>query len=93
VGLLSHTGHWDKSGAGLVPARWVFVRDRDGTHRDEFFFTTDPALDPVAVVETYTAPWNLETTFQELRALPGLETTRGWCRNTVLRAAPCLLSL
>ncbi|MGZ6870320.1 MAG: IS701 family transposase, partial [Frankiaceae bacterium] len=89
VGLLSRTGHWYKSGAGLVPIRWVFVRDRDGTHRDEFFFSTDPTLDPVTIIETYTARWNLETTFQELRALLGLETTRGWCRNTVLRAAPC----
>src|SRR3954451_16447175 len=44
VGLKSDTGHWYKSGAGLVPIRWVFVRDRDGTHRDEFFFTTDPTL-------------------------------------------------
>src|SRR4051812_36142346 len=93
VGLRSGTGHWYKSGAGLVPIRWVFVRDRDGTHRDEFFFTTDPALDPVKIIETYTARWNLETTFQELRSLLGLETTRGWCRSTVLRMAPCLFGL
>lgn len=93
VGLLSRTGHWYKSGRGLVPIRWVFVRDRDGTHRDEFFFSTDPALDPAAIIETYTARWNLETTFQELRALLGLETTRGWCRRTVLRMAPCLFGL
>jgi hypothetical protein len=93
VGLLSRTGYWYKSGRGLVPIRWVFVRDRDGTHRDEFFFSTDPALDPAAIIETYTARWNLETTFQELRALLGLETTRGWCRQTVLRMAPCLFGL
>ena len=47
------TGHWYKAGAGLVPIRWVFVRDRDGTHRDEYFFTTDPALDPATIIETY----------------------------------------
>ena len=93
VSLLSGTGQWYKSGAGLVPIRWVFVRDRDGTHRDEFFFSTDPALDPVRIVEIYTARWNLETTFQELRSLLGLETTRGWCRKTVLRVAPCLFGL
>jgi hypothetical protein len=93
VGLLSRTGHWYKSGAGLVPIRWVFVRDRDGTHRDEFFFRTDPTLSAVAIIEIYTARWNLETTFQELRALLGLETTRGWCRNTVLRMAPGLVGL
>ena len=37
--------------------------------------------------------WQIETTFQEARAHLGLETTRGWCRRTVLRAAPCLLGL
>jgi hypothetical protein len=35
----------------------------------------------------------IETTFQEMRAYLGLETTRGWCRRTVLRAAPCLFGL
>jgi hypothetical protein len=93
VGLKSGTGHWYKSGAGLVPLGWVFVRDRDGTHRDEFFFSTDPTLNPVTIIEIYTARWNLETTFQELRALLGLETTRGWSRQTVLRMAPCLFGL
>ena len=28
-----------------------------------------------------------------MRAHLGLETTRGWCRETVLRAAPCLFGL
>jgi hypothetical protein len=93
VGYVSRTGHWYKAGAGLVPIRWVFVRDRDGTHRDEFFFSTDTTLDPVEIIETYTARWNIETTFQELRALLGLETTRGWSRQTVLRMAPCLFGL
>ncbi|MEO6810282.1 MAG: transposase [Isosphaeraceae bacterium] len=93
VGLLSQTGHWYKSGAGLVPLRWVFVRDRDGTHRDEFFFSTDPTLSPTQIIELYCGRWNIETTFQELRAWLGLETTRGWCRRTVLRMAPCLFGL
>jgi hypothetical protein len=45
------------------------------------------------IIETYTGRWNIETTFQECRAYLGLETTRGWCRATVLRAEPCLLGL
>jgi len=28
-----------------------------------------------------------------MRCHPGSETTRGWCRRTVLRAAPCLFWL
>jgi hypothetical protein len=93
VGLASGTGHWYKSGQELVPLRWVFVRDLSGTHRDEFFYTTDPALSPEAIVGHYAWRWNVETTFQELRGHLGLETTRGWCRRTVLRAAPLLFGL
>ena len=93
VALAGGVGHWYKSGRGLVPLRWVFVRDRDGTHRDEYFFTTDPALSPEAIVGHYAWRWNIETTFQECRWALGLETTRGWCRTTVLRAAPCLFGL
>jgi len=87
------TGHWYKGGCGLVPLRWVFVRDATGTHRDEYFFTTDPSLGPTAVIGHYCGRWNIETTFQEARSALGLETTRGWCAKTVLRAGPCLLGL
>jgi DDE superfamily endonuclease len=93
VGTVTGDGHWYKSGDGLVPIHWVFVRDRDGTHRDEYFFTTDPAMGAATILAPYTSRWNLETTFQELRSHLGLETTRGWCRNTVLRAAPSLFGL
>src|SRR5262249_54318744 len=93
VSLTGGTGHWYKSGRGLVPLRWVFVRDREGTHRDEYFYTTDPAMSPESIVGHYAWRWNIETTFQEARAHLGLETTRGWCRATVLRAAPLLFGL
>jgi hypothetical protein len=93
VAVVTGTGHWYKAGRGLVPVRWVFVEDRSGTHRDEYFFTTDPALTPADVIGRYTARWNIETTMQECRSGLGLETTRGWCRRTVLRAAPCLFGL
>jgi len=93
VETLEGTGHWYKAGRELVPLRWAFVRDAAGTHRDEYFFTTDPGLTPAAVIGHYCGRWNIETTFQEARCCLGLETTRGWCPKTVLRAGPCLLGL
>lgn len=93
VSVLGGTGHWHKAGRGLAPVRWVFVRDTTGTHRDEYFFTTDPGLSPAAVIGYYCGRWNIETTFQEVRSGLGLETTRGRCRQAVLRAAPCLFGL
>ncbi len=93
VGTLTGTGHWYKAGRGLVAIRWVFVRDTTGTHRDEYFFTTDVGLSVSAVIAAYCGRWNIETTFQEMRSELGLETTRGWREKTVLRAAPCLFGL
>jgi hypothetical protein len=93
VETVSGTGQWYKGGEGLVPVSWVFVRDRTGTHRDSYLFSTDLTLTAQQVIETYTGRWSIETTFQELRAYLGLETTRGWKERTVLRAAPCLFGL
>lgn len=93
VEVITGTGGWFKSGKGLLPIRWVHVRDLDETHRDEYFFTTDTSMSAGEVIEMYGGRWNIETTFQELRAHLGLETTRGWHRSTVLRMAPSLFLL
>jgi hypothetical protein len=93
VEVVSALGHWHKSGVGLVAVRWVYVHDLTGTHRDEYFYTTCVTLTAQEVIERYTERWNIETTFAEMRAYLGLETTRGWCQRTVLRAEPCLFGL
>ena len=93
VEVVSGTGHWYTGGQGLVAVLWVFVHDLTGTHRDEYFFTTAVTMPLRQLIETYTGRWSIETTFQELRAYLGLETTRGRTQATVLRAAPCLFGL
>lgn len=93
VEIVTGTGHWYKSGEGLVEILWVFVHDLTGTHRDEYFFTTDVTQTAKQVIETFTGRWSIEVTFQEVRAYLGVETTRGWIECTVLRAEPCLFGL
>jgi DDE superfamily endonuclease len=93
VAVVSGTGHWYKAGQGLVPVRWLYVQDLTGTHRDEYFYSTDVTMTPQEILEEYTGRWNIETTFEEARAYLGLESTRGWCARTVARAEPCLLGL
>ena len=93
VEVITGTGHWYQAGIGLVEIRWVFVHDLTGTHRDDYFFTTDISLSPKAIIEIFTGRWSIETMFQEMRAYLGLETTRGRTRSTVLRAAPMLFAL
>jgi DDE superfamily endonuclease len=93
VEVVSGLGHWYKGGVGLVAVRWVYVHDLSGTHRDEYFYTTDLTMTPPAVIEAYTERWNMETTFEEMRAYLGLESTRGHCARTVQRAEPSLFGL
>jgi hypothetical protein len=93
VAVVSGLGHWYKGGAGLVAVRWVYVRDLSGTHRDEYWYSTAVGRTPQEIIERYTQRWNIETTFEEMRAYLGLETTRGRCPKTVLRAEPMLFGL
>ena len=93
IEVVTQTGHWYKAGVGLVPVRWVYVHDRTGTHRDEYFFSTDVDLGAKEIVEASTRRWNIETTFQEMRTWLKVEKTRGWTEKTVLRTAPCLFGL
>ena len=93
VEVVKGTGHWYKAGQGLVQVAWVYVHDLTGTHRDEYFFSTDVNMTAQAMIETYVRRWNLETTFQEMRSYVGLETTRGWKKATVMRVEPCLFGL
>ncbi|EMI41658.1 hypothetical protein [Rhodopirellula sp. SWK7] len=90
---LTGTGRWFKSGKGLVKVRWVMVRDLDGTHRDEYFFSTDTSMSVGLIIEMCGGRWNIETTFQEMGEPLGLESTRGWHKNTVLRTSPALFLL
>ena len=93
IEVVTDSGHWLKSGKGLVPVRWAFVHDLTGTHRDDYFFSTDVEMVPKSIVETFTGRWSIETTFQEMRPYLGLETTRGRTETTVLRVVPCLFGL
>jgi len=90
---ISGVGLWYKSGKGVVPIRWVFVHDAQGTHRDEYFYTTDPSLTGPQILSWFAARWPIETTFQEVRAHLGFETPRQHVATSVLRTAPCLLGL
>ena len=67
--------------------------DLSGTHRDQYFFTTDATMSVRSLIETYTGRWNIETTFEEVRSYLRVQTTRGWSRDTVLRVGPCLFGL
>jgi hypothetical protein len=93
IEVVTGTGHWYRIGEVLVEVRWVYVHDCTGTHRAEYFFTTDTTMTPQQIVECYTQRWSIETTFQECREYLKLESTKGYGQQTVLRCTPCLFGL
>jgi hypothetical protein len=93
VQLVTGKAHWYMGGGGLVPIRRVFVHDLDGTHRDQYFYSTDTALTAEQIESLYTGRWSIEVTFQEAKFHLGLETTRQRVQKSVTRAFPCLLGL
>jgi DDE superfamily endonuclease len=93
VEFVSQAAHWYKPADGLVPVRWVFVHDLDGTHEDRYFYSTDPKLSASRIISLYTGRWGIEVTFQETKQHLGLATPRNRKDTSVLRTAPCLLGL
>jgi hypothetical protein len=93
IAVVTGTGHWYRIGEDLVEVRWVYVHDGTGTHRDEYFLTTDLTMTPQQIVACYTQRWSIETTFQECREYLKLESTTGYGQQTVLRFTPCLCGL
>lgn len=78
----------------VVPIRWVCVlADAKLKMEAAYFYSTDPDLPAKRIIELYALRWNIEVTFEESRALLGWQTTRHWCRQSVLRVTPILLGL
>ncbi len=50
-------------------------------------------LPPAELLSLFVLRWNLEVTFEELRAQLGFETQRGWAGKTIERTTPCLFGI
>jgi hypothetical protein len=92
---VDHTALWYSSlSRQVLPIRWVCVlADPRLPMEQAYFYSSDPAMSPRRIIELYAMRWNIEVTFEESRALLGLETTRHWCQRSVLRVTPILLGL
>jgi hypothetical protein len=83
IELVTGTGHWYRLGEDVVAVLRLYVHDGTGTHRDEYFCTTDLHLKPTRIVECYTQRWSIETTFQECREHLRVEFTKCDAKETV----------
>ncbi len=93
VELTSQTAVWYRSGKPPVPLRWVLVRDPQGEFTPQALLCTDPSADPAQILEWFVLRWQLEVTFQEVRAHLGVETQRQWPDRAIARTTPILMGL
>lgn len=57
------------------------------------FICTDTEATPLEILQWAILRWNIEVTFEEIRAHLGLETQRHWSQSAINRVTPCLFGL
>jgi hypothetical protein len=93
VEIASATAVWYRSGLPPVPIRWLLVRDPRGELAPQAFLCTDLEAAPIDILQWFVSRWQLEVTFQEVRAHLGVEIQRQWSDLAILRTTPALLGL
>ena len=93
VELASQTAVWYHSGKPPVPIRWVLVRDPQGEFDTQALLCTNSEVAPAQILEWFALRWQLEVTFQEVRAHLGVETQRQWSGRAIARTTPVLMGL
>lgn len=93
VEIVSATALWYHSGKPVVPLRYVLVRDPKKRFRTQAFLCTDASLAPEQILASFVQRWQVETTFEEVRAHLGVETQRQWNDLAIARMTPVLLGL
>jgi hypothetical protein len=91
--VASATALWYHSGLPPVAIRWVLLRDPQGHFAPQALLSTDHGATPAQISGWFVRRWQLEVTFQEVRAHLGVETQRQWSDLAILRTTPALLGL
>jgi hypothetical protein len=93
IDIVSGTAVWYHGGMAPVPVRWVLIRNPQGKFKPQALLCTDLNVKPVQIIEWFVLRWQLEVTFEEVRAHLGVETQRQWSDWAIARTTPTLLGL
>ena len=93
VEITNGTALWYRAGVVPVPIRWLIVRDPRGELDPQAFLATDLGVRPQDILTWFVRRWQVEVTFEEVRAHCGVETQRQWSDKAILRSTPALLGL
>ncbi|GGR29173.1 hypothetical protein [Deinococcus ruber] len=76
IEVISQTAVWYHNGLPPLPLRWVSMRDPRGKFSTQALLCTDLLLSPIQILEYFVQRWQLEITFEEVRAHLGVATQR-----------------
>jgi len=93
IELTSQTAVWYHTGLPPVPIRWVLVKDPQGKFEPQSFLCTELDATPEQILHWFRQRWQVEVTFEEVRAHLGVETQRQWSDLAIRRTTPALLGL
>ena len=92
IRYFSSTALWHKTNHDPLPIRWVIVW-LEGSKTPQAFFSNQLDWDPLTILHYYMKRWNVEVTFEEVRAQLGIETQRQWSDLAIQRTLPALMGL
>jgi len=93
VQFVTGTSLWYRRGLDPVPIRWVLVRCPQDSLKPTAYFCSDPTVTAQQIITCFIARWNIEVTFEEMRAHLGFETQRQWSDRAIERTTPCLFGI
>ncbi len=76
-----------------MPIRWVLIRDPLDQLQPQALLCTQPTIQPAQIIQWFVLRWQVEVTFQEVRAHLGVETQRQWSDLAIARTNPVLFGL
>ena len=93
VKIATGTALWHRSGFDPVEIRWIIVRCGEGSIKPMSIISTDIGKGVQEIVESYVSRWNIEVTFEEMRAQLGFEQQKHWSEKAINRTTPCLFGM
>jgi hypothetical protein len=93
VEYVSGIALWYHGGFKPLPIRWVLIRDPLSSFDPVALLCTDPQQTPDQILAWFVQRWQVEVTFQQVRAHVGFETQRQWSDLAIARTSPILLGL
>ena len=93
IECLSFICLWYHAGQPPLTLRIVLVKTPNGKNVAETFFSTDVKNSPLQIINWFVLRWNIEVTFEEVRAHLGVETQRQWSDKAIQRSTPLLMGL